>query len=194
MTTTRFKGWWKEESEREKNPKLHYLGMLLPMKFGDIPAAFLLEKNFKEKGRVNHESNGKTHRLFIWFFLNIPHDCSTGRIPETIWRLEDSLGLRKGLPRIGAKLWSISFQGTRERRSFPGNWGSKNGRPTSFPTLRTNGSKLLTLKRKTWNAAYCTFWGRVFMRLQKPLKSASNWKYILLLPRKLLHLWYFLVE
>ena len=57
--------------------------------------------------------------VHLFFVFNIPHDCSTGRIPETIWRLEDSLGLRKGLPRIGAKLWSISFQGSAGAQEFP---------------------------------------------------------------------------
>lgn len=28
---------------KEKKSKLNYLGILLPMKFGDLPAAFLLE-------------------------------------------------------------------------------------------------------------------------------------------------------
>ena len=191
---------WQPHASRDgekRNPKGKKIrnfiiwSFLLPMKFGDIPA-FLLEKNFKEKGRVNHESKGKTHRLFIWFFLT---SLMTAQLDESLkpfegWKIpqnseRDSQGsVRSCDPLVFRAPGSagVSQETEVQKMAVP-----------SFPTLRTNGSKLLTLKRKTWNTAYCTS-GRVFMRLQKPLKSASNWKYILLLPRKLLHLWYFLVE
>ena len=94
-----------------------------------------------------------------------------------------------GSPKGSVRSCGVSFQGAQE---FPRE-SEVQELPTSFPTLRTNGSKLLTLKRKTWNTLLHFREG--IHEVAKTLKkSASNWKNILLLPRKLLHLWYFFVE